>query len=233
MDNWEVGAILGEGGFGTVWKCRDKTNGGHFAIKKFAELNGRRLERAIAREYTLIAGLKHDNVADLGCAREVTDLDCTLTVTDMGCAREVTDLGCAREVTDLDCTLTVTDIDCIPEVHPKRFGHRRQGLTAPIGTLRYMSPEVVTEDPYYTNYIYEIVSKVGPLTPQQQQRLLTLCPDFKFPEDVVPSTNLCRKYKLRDPQLAELVEDLEKMVQADKDGVQLMKEEKKSVLLPQ
>ncbi|KAG7255160.1 hypothetical protein CRUP_017887 [Coryphaenoides rupestris] len=62
MDNFLVEKGIGKGTFGIVLKCLDQTNGEHVAVKKFAELNSSKLEKAIACEYTLIAGLKHDNV---------------------------------------------------------------------------------------------------------------------------------------------------------------------------
>jgi len=52
---------------------------------------------------------------------------------------KVADMGCCREVTDLGC-----------KVHPNIFGRRCQELTILTGTPWFMSPEALTNDPYYT-----------------------------------------------------------------------------------
>ncbi|KAG7280153.1 hypothetical protein CRUP_003780 [Coryphaenoides rupestris] len=62
MDNFLVEKGIGEGTFSTVLKCLDQTNGEHVAVKKFGELNNSMRKEAIDCEYTLLAGLKHDNV---------------------------------------------------------------------------------------------------------------------------------------------------------------------------
>ncbi|KAG7281786.1 hypothetical protein CRUP_037067 [Coryphaenoides rupestris] len=62
MDNFLVEKGIGKGTFGIVLKCLDQTNGEHVAVKKLAELNSSKLEKAIARRLHLVFELMDHSI---------------------------------------------------------------------------------------------------------------------------------------------------------------------------
>jgi len=66
MEKYESLEIVGEGSYGVVLKCRDRTNGLTVAIKKFLEPDNERIVRKIAnREVKILKSLRHENLVNL------------------------------------------------------------------------------------------------------------------------------------------------------------------------
>ncbi|XP_049640257.1 cyclin-dependent kinase-like 4 [Suncus etruscus] len=66
MDKYEKLAKIGEGTYGIVFKCRNKTSGQVVAIKKFVESEDDPVVRKMAlREISLLKQLKHPNLVNL------------------------------------------------------------------------------------------------------------------------------------------------------------------------
>ncbi|TKC36144.1 hypothetical protein EI555_002601, partial [Monodon monoceros] len=66
MEKYEKLAKIGEGSYGVVFKCRNKTSGQVVAIKKFVESEDDPVVKKIAlREIRMLKQLKHPNLVHL------------------------------------------------------------------------------------------------------------------------------------------------------------------------
>ncbi|NXY82199.1 CDKL2 protein, partial [Alcedo cyanopectus] len=66
MEKYQVLALMGEGSYGVVTKCRNKENGQLVAVKKFLESEEDAVVRKIAmREIKLLKQLRHENLVNL------------------------------------------------------------------------------------------------------------------------------------------------------------------------
>ncbi|RMZ95847.1 cyclin-dependent kinase-like 2 isoform X4 [Brachionus plicatilis] len=66
MEKYENLGTVGEGSYGVVIKCKDKTNGSVVAIKKFLESENDRAVKKIAfREIKILKSLRHENLVNL------------------------------------------------------------------------------------------------------------------------------------------------------------------------
>lgn len=66
MDRYENLGTVGEGSYGVVTKCKDKTNGLIVAIKKFLESDTDKAVKKIAsREIKILKSLRHENLVNL------------------------------------------------------------------------------------------------------------------------------------------------------------------------
>ncbi|XP_057414697.1 cyclin-dependent kinase-like 4 isoform X2 [Balaenoptera acutorostrata] len=66
MEKYEKSAKIGEGSYGVVFKCRNKTSGQVVAIKKFVESEDDPVVKKIAlREIRMLKQLKHPNLVNL------------------------------------------------------------------------------------------------------------------------------------------------------------------------
>jgi cyclin-dependent kinase-like len=66
MDRYENMGTIGEGSYGVVIKCKDKTNGLIVAIKKFIEPETDKYVKKISnREIKILKSLRHDNLVNL------------------------------------------------------------------------------------------------------------------------------------------------------------------------
>ena len=66
MNKYEVLGVVGEGAYGIVLKCRNKSTGNIVAIKKFKESEeDESVRKTIVREVKLLRMLKHENVVHL------------------------------------------------------------------------------------------------------------------------------------------------------------------------
>nr|XP_035128626.1 cyclin-dependent kinase-like 4 isoform X5 [Callithrix jacchus] len=66
MEKYEKLAKIGEGSYGVVFKCRNKTSGQVVAIKKFVESEDDPVVKKIAlREIRMLKQLKHPNLVNL------------------------------------------------------------------------------------------------------------------------------------------------------------------------
>lgn len=66
MEKYENLGTVGEGSYGVVIKCKDKTNGNLVAIKKFLESENDRAVKKIAfREIKILKSLRHENLVNL------------------------------------------------------------------------------------------------------------------------------------------------------------------------
>lgn len=51
MNKYEVEAVVGEGAYGVVLKCKNKETGEHVAIKKFKESDGKFIGSSVRSGY--------------------------------------------------------------------------------------------------------------------------------------------------------------------------------------
>lgn len=66
MEKYESICTVGEGSYGVVIKCRDKTNGSIVAIKKFLETeNDKAVKKIASREIKILKALRHENLVNL------------------------------------------------------------------------------------------------------------------------------------------------------------------------
>lgn len=66
MEKYESICTVGEGSYGVVLKCRDKSNGSIVAIKKFLESDSDKAVKKIAtREVKILKTLRHENLVNL------------------------------------------------------------------------------------------------------------------------------------------------------------------------
>lgn len=66
MEKYESICTVGEGSYGVVLKCRDKTNGSIVAIKKFLETdNDKAVKKIATREIKILKTLRHENLVNL------------------------------------------------------------------------------------------------------------------------------------------------------------------------
>ena len=64
QNNYEVIAIVGEGAYGIVYKCRNKETGEYVAVKKFKETDDEIVKKTMRRELKVLKILKHDNIVE-------------------------------------------------------------------------------------------------------------------------------------------------------------------------
>lgn len=66
MEKYESICTVGEGSYGVVLKCKDKTNGSIVAIKKFLETeNDKAVKKIATREIKILKTLRHENLVNL------------------------------------------------------------------------------------------------------------------------------------------------------------------------
>lgn len=66
MEKYESICTVGEGSYGVVLKCKDKTNGSVVAIKKFLETdNDKAVKKIATREIKILKMLRHENLVNL------------------------------------------------------------------------------------------------------------------------------------------------------------------------
>ena len=63
--NYNVIEVIGEGGYGTVYKCRTKKTNEIVAIKKYKEKDCIELRKVLKREIEILKKLKHENIIEL------------------------------------------------------------------------------------------------------------------------------------------------------------------------
>ncbi|MCQ2821561.1 MAG: protein kinase, partial [archaeon] len=64
QNKYEVLGVVGEGAYGIVYKCKNKTTGEFVAIKKFKESDDEIVKKTMKRELRSLQLLKHENVVE-------------------------------------------------------------------------------------------------------------------------------------------------------------------------
>ncbi|CAL8290092.1 unnamed protein product [Merluccius merluccius] len=243
-------------------RCRDKTNDRQYAVKEFVQLSEREMRETIAIEFELLSTLKHDNLIQvvskfeqgglLYCVFELMDhsiaddinlqpegLESQLmrkymfqTLRGLNYLHSVNVLH--RDMKPDNLLVSHSGVVKVADLCSSRVVNANKGekLTTSVGTLRFLSPEALTGDHFYSmshdvwafgctvldmaNHIkfdeeaggtcLGQVLMVVRTVEQQQQGFHTKYPMFWLPVPALLPTDPQQKYKLSDPLLAQLIE---------------------------